>query len=70
MVQTAYANGASTRYITEALGLQVVCAKTGAHGMRVRERSKGGSLRRQVLMLAFWSVLQPDGLLAGRPAGK
>uniref|UniRef100_A0A7S3R0L6 Phosphoacetylglucosamine mutase n=1 Tax=Dunaliella tertiolecta TaxID=3047 RepID=A0A7S3R0L6_DUNTE len=29
VVQTAYANGASTRYITQTLGLQVVCAKTG-----------------------------------------
>jgi phosphomannomutase len=30
VVQTAYANGASTRFITEQLGLQVRCTKTGA----------------------------------------
>ena len=35
VVQTAYANGASTRYITQQLGLQVVCAKTGASRVSV-----------------------------------
>lgn len=29
LVQTAYANGASTAYITEKLGVPVACAKTG-----------------------------------------
>lgn len=29
VVQTAYANGASTRFITEQLGLQVRCTNTG-----------------------------------------
>lgn len=29
LVQTAYANGASTAYINEKLGVPVACAKTG-----------------------------------------
>ncbi|KAL6745648.1 hypothetical protein V8C86DRAFT_1705972 [Haematococcus lacustris] len=29
VVQTAYANGASTRFLTHALGLEVACTKTG-----------------------------------------
>lgn len=29
VVQTAYANGASTRFLTEQLGLQVACTNTG-----------------------------------------
>ena len=29
LVQTAYANGASTAYITEKLGVPVACVKTG-----------------------------------------
>jgi hypothetical protein len=34
VVQTAYANGASTRFLTDTLGLTVCCTNTG--GMRVR----------------------------------
>ncbi len=29
VVQTAYANGASTRYVREQLGLEVLCTSTG-----------------------------------------
>lgn len=29
VVQTAYANGASTRFLTEKLGLRVMCTNTG-----------------------------------------
>ncbi len=32
VVQTAYANGASTRYLEQELGLAVVCTKTGERG--------------------------------------
>jgi phosphoacetylglucosamine mutase len=31
VVQTAYANGASTQFITQQLGLQVCCTNTGMY---------------------------------------
>lgn len=33
VVQTAYANGASTRFLTDTLGLKVGCTNTGGSGV-------------------------------------
>ncbi|KAI9665589.1 MAG: Phosphoacetylglucosamine Mutase [Trizodia sp. TS-e1964] len=39
VVQTAYANGASTNYITKSLGLQVVCTNTGVKHLHQAAKS-------------------------------